>query len=75
MTLTEAERAAILALPKPPAESPPWQIFGVSRSLLSIARHGASIKINGHVYTYDPTDDSLTRNDVLKAALKMRRAK
>lgn len=75
MTLTDDERAAILARPKPPAESPPWQIFGVSRSQLSIARYYGGITYNGHGYTYDPTDDSLTRNDVLKAVMKMRRAK
>lgn len=73
MILTEDERTAILAQPKPPAESPPWQIFGVSRSQLSIARHYGGCKYNGHGYTYDPSDDSLTRDDVLDEAVKMRR--
>lgn len=75
MILTDDERAAILARPKSPAESPPWQIFGVSRSQLSIARHYGGCKYNGHGYAYDPIDDSLTRDDVLKAVMKMRRAK
>lgn len=73
MILTDDERAAILARPKPPAESPPWQILGVSQTQFSIAKFCGGIKLNGHRYTYDPADDSLTRDDVLDEAVKMRR--
>lgn len=75
MTLTEHELLALQEPPKPLAYEPPWQFFGVSRTQLSIARHYGGIKYDGHGYTYDPTDDSLTRNDVLKAVMKMRRKK
>lgn len=75
MTLTEHELLALQEPPKPLSFEPPWQIFGVSRSQLSIARHYGGITYSGHGYTYDPTDDSLTRNDVLRAVMKMRRVR
>jgi hypothetical protein len=75
MTLTEHELLALQERPKPLAYEPPWQFFSVSRTQLSIARHYGGITYNGHGYTYDPTDDSLTRSDVPKAVMKMRRAK
>jgi hypothetical protein len=38
----------------------------VSMTQFSIARHYGGIKVNGHHYVYNPTDDSLIREDVFK---------
>lgn len=43
----------------------------VSQSQLSIARHYGGITLNSHNFTYNPTDDSLIRDDVLKWASKL----
>lgn len=39
---------------------------GVSMSQLSIARLYGGCKVNGHSFIYNPTDDSLIREDVVK---------
>lgn len=38
----------------------------VSMTQLSVARHYGGCKINSHHYVYNPTDDSLIREDVVK---------
>ena len=38
----------------------------VSSTQFSIARHYGGVKVNGSHYVYNPTDDSLIREDVLK---------
>lgn len=62
MKLTDAELEAIQSLPR----ETPYQIHGVSQTQLSIARHFGGCRFNGAEYTYDYSDDSLTRNDVLR---------
>ena len=41
---------------------------------LSIARHYGGCEVNGHHFTYNPTDDSLIRDDVLKWLTKRLKA-
>jgi hypothetical protein len=67
--LTETDLEAIQSL----HQRTPYQIFGVSTSQLSIARLYGVIRFNGCQYTYDDTDDTLTRDDVLKAVRKLRK--
>jgi hypothetical protein len=50
--------------------SAPEKIYHVSQTQLSIARHYGGCTFNGHSYTYNPADDSLTRDDVLKTEAK-----
>ena len=69
MTLTDAEIAAIQHLPR----DMPYLIAQVRQTQLSVARFAGGCKYNGHDYTYDPTDDTLIRDDVLKAVMAMRR--
>jgi len=69
MLLTDAEIDAIQTLPR----DTPYQITGVSRGQLSIARYYGGIRYNGAQYDYDAADDTLTRTDVLRAVRKMRR--
>jgi hypothetical protein len=38
----------------------------VSMTQLSIARHYGGCKVGSHHYVYNPTDDSLIREDVVK---------
>ena len=38
----------------------------VSHTQLSIARHYGGCKVQGHFFVYNPTDDSLIREDVIK---------
>lgn len=38
----------------------------VSMTQLSVARHFGGATVQGKHYTYNPTDDSLIRDDVLK---------
>lgn len=73
MILTDAERLTLKLQKRPLADDPPWQFFGVSMSQLSIARHYGGLKFNGSDYVYDQTDDSLTRSDVLRAVMRIRR--
>jgi len=74
MTLTDAELLALQVQHPPLATDPPWQYAGISQTQLSVARHAGGAVINGHGYTYDPTDDTLIRDDVRKAVMAMRRA-
>ena len=41
---------------------------------LSIARHYGGITVQGHRFTYFPADDSLWRDDVVRAIQKARKA-
>jgi hypothetical protein len=43
----------------------------VSKTQLSVARYYGGIKVNGQDYTYNPADDSLIRNDVVKFIMKL----
>lgn len=45
----------------------PEIIRNVSATQFSIARHYGGCKVNGVYYRYDPRDDTLTREDVIKA--------
>ena len=69
MLLTNEELAAIQSLPR----DTPYQIRNVSHGQLSIARHYGGCSFNGYEYVYDPTDDTLTHNDVLKLVMRGRR--
>lgn len=71
MLLTDDELDAIQSLPR----DTPYQIRNVSHGHLSIARHYGGCRFNGAEYVYDPTDDTLTRNDVLKLVMRGRRKK
>jgi hypothetical protein len=62
MRLTEMDREAIQSLHR----RSPYQIINVSNSQLAIARHYGGITFQGCAYTYDPTDATLMRDDVLK---------
>jgi hypothetical protein len=48
----------------------PEKIYGVSQSQFSIARHYGGVMFNGKFYIYDPKEDSLTREDILKKEKK-----
>jgi len=48
----------------------PKKFYGVSQSQLSIARYYGGITYNGHLYTYNPVDDTLTLDSELKAEKK-----
>ena len=52
----------------------PEKIYGVSNTQFSIARHYGGCKFNGVHYTYNPADDTLIRDDVLRASKKEQRA-
>lgn len=71
MLLTDEELAAIRSLPR----DTPYQIRNVSHGQLSIARHYGGCEFNAAQYVYDPTDDTLTRDDVLKVVMRGRRKK
>lgn len=45
----------------------PEQIYNVSQTQLSVARHYGGCKFNGADYHYDAASDTLTRMDVWKA--------
>jgi hypothetical protein len=45
----------------------------VSSTQFSIARHYGGVKINGKHYVYNPTDDSLIREDVVKWIAKKKK--
>jgi len=51
----------------------PYVIEGVSYGMFSIARHYGSASFNGSHYIYNPRDDTLVRDDVLKVWAKMQR--
>jgi len=40
----------------------PEIIYNVSQTQLSIARHYGGIKVNGHMYIYNPKDDTLIKS-------------
>lgn len=46
---------------------------GISWTQLSVARHYGGAKVNGKHYIYNPADDSLIREDVLKWIAKKQR--
>ncbi|MCR9296600.1 MAG: hypothetical protein NXI32_28140 [bacterium] len=46
----------------------------VSATQLSIARHYGGAKVQGKQFVYNPTDDSLIREDVVKWIAKKRKA-
>jgi hypothetical protein len=71
MLLTDDELDAIQSLPR----DTPYQIRNVSHGQLSIARHYGGCRFNGAEYVYDPTDDTLTRNDVLRKLRGLRKKK
>lgn len=43
----------------------------IRQTQLSLARYTSGCTINGQSYTYNPTDDSLIRADVIKWARKL----
>lgn len=45
----------------------------VSMSQLSVARYYGGCKVNGQDYTYNPVDDSLIRNDVIRFFKKLKK--
>jgi hypothetical protein len=47
----------------------------ISYSQMSIARHYGSANIQGKHYVYNPVDDSLIREDVVKWVAKRKKAK
>ena len=55
--------------------SAPEKIYHVSQTQLSIARHYGGLTFQGYSYTYNPNEDSLTRDDVLKGEVKAGKAK
>ena len=52
---------------------PPEEIYHVSQSIFSVARHYGGCRINGVMCFYDPTRDVLIRADVLKARAKQKK--
>ena len=46
----------------------------VSMTQLSIARHYGGAKVQGKQFVYNPTDDSLIREDVVKWIAKQKKA-
>ncbi len=52
----------------------PEEIRGVSNSQFSIARYYGGVRAFGHMYVYNPVDDTLIRADVLKRRQDERRA-
>jgi len=40
----------------------PEIIYNVSQTQFSIARHYGGVKINGHMYIYNPKDDTLIKS-------------
>lgn len=53
----------------------PVRYSNVSQTQLSVARYYGLMKINGEMYIYNPVDDSLTREDVVKAEKKTLKSK
>lgn len=53
----------------------PEKIYHVSQTQLSIARYYGGCTFQGYGYTYNPTEDTLTRNDVLKGEKKPKKEK
>jgi hypothetical protein len=51
------------------------RIFDVSKGMFSIARHYGGIKFNGDTYIYNPTNDTLTRQDIHLKEQKGQKAK
>ena len=51
----------------------PEEIYRVSQSQFSIARHYGGVQFNGKYYVYDPARDVLIRRDVLAAREKAAR--
>jgi len=47
---------------------------GVSMTQLSIARHYGGCKVNGKYFVYNPLDDSLIREDVVKWIAKRKKS-
>ena len=45
-------------------------VFNVSTSIFSIARHSGGAKIQGKMFIYDPINDALIRNDLMKTYKK-----
>ncbi len=41
-------------------KNPPEKIYNVSKSQFSLARHYGGCNFNGHYYSYDPIEDTLT---------------
>ncbi len=48
----------------------PEIIYHVSYTQLSIARYYGGCTFNGHYYVYNKDDDTLTRDDILRAETK-----
>lgn len=51
----------------------PERYYNVSKTQMSIARHYGGMKVNGRAYTYDPTTDTLVRDDVVRREAKAKR--
>ena len=51
-------------------EKGPENYYQVSQTQLSVARYYGGCRINGSHYIYNPTDDTLTREDILKEERK-----
>jgi len=53
----------------------PDRYYNVSQTQMSIARHYGGMKVNGQAYIYDPTTDTLVRQDVVKSEAKAKKRK
>lgn len=69
--LTQDELEAIQTLDR----SASYVIQGVSKGMLSIARHSKGITFRGFFYCYIPETDELVRGDVLDFVRKARKKK
>ena len=74
MKLTDAEILALELQHPPLPVDPAWQYADISQTQLSVARHAGGAVINGWAYVYDARDDSLTRGDVHRIVMALRRA-
>jgi len=53
----------------------PDRYYNVSQTQMSIARHYGGMIVNGASYLYDPTTDTLVRQDVVKSEAKAKKRK
>lgn len=51
----------------------PERYYHVSQTQMSIARHFGGMTVNGRKYVYDPTTDTLVRDDIVKREAKAKR--
>jgi hypothetical protein len=53
----------------------PDRYHNVSQSQMSVARYYGGMTVNGQYYAYDPTTDTLVRQDVVKREAKAKKRK